>query len=328
MKELIRAATFETNSSSAHALAIASSDVKVYDTIYPNDKGIISIEYFVDDFYRKIKTNDASTKASYMFQAANDYDSCSGTNTYERIQRIILEHTGADGIEFIPNSKNEEYVDHGYMYTTSMFRKILQNDDEYIKNVIFNKNVYFIFYNDNLSLTPDDYFDNPVYNESGVSTMPEKEYALVIKDYPLSYKIPHTELSDDDVKNILRYIFESKDEDNELIFVKEYGKMRMYDMCPSNSRRDTKFENDLYKKVTKKGYVFKSYTKNAINMKERQIRLYRYTYHKELVAMYEKITKKYKDYQVASEKYGEFLEEYVNNPANYMTFTYDIVKLK
>lgn len=134
----IRNSVFETNSSSTHSISLATDFDCLTDTIIPNDNGTITIygEEFGwgVDYY-----NDCRTKLSYLLTAFHDRDE----SAFERVIRIVKEHTGAENVIF---DLNEGYIDH-QSYDVPF--DVLEND-EFIRVFLFNPKSQLVISNDNM----------------------------------------------------------------------------------------------------------------------------------------------------------------------------------
>jgi hypothetical protein len=182
MKKLIRKGVFETNSSSAHSIAIATEDKEfVLDTIYPDQHGTIIVRG--DEYgWEWFKHNDAETKASYAAQQfANDKDAL------DKLEWVIKDQTGADRVIF-------ERLDDGYVDHDSM--GIVPRNTSELKNFIFNKNSWLFGGNDNS--TPDPTFYHVPEIRDGKMIIPTYKYELSIEglnkttkfiDYPTQEEI-------------------------------------------------------------------------------------------------------------------------------------------
>lgn len=137
-----RKGVFETNSSSMHSISI-SDDVEYYETIYPDENGIIIL--IGGEFGWEIeKYNDAWTKANY---AAVDVNG--NKEKTSMLKKVIREHTGAKEVKISLscNWKNPEmcYIDHQSVGTSedAFF------SEDTLKNWIFNPKSWLKTDNDN-----------------------------------------------------------------------------------------------------------------------------------------------------------------------------------
>ena len=164
MKKIIRTGVFETNSSSSHSLSVAREDQEfVYDTIYPDQNGLISV--IGQEFgWGWDKYNDARTKLAYAFQDSDE-------NNYELIKRVVRKQTGATEVSF---DEDSGYIDHDGVGTTGDIR----GSEEDMRNFIFNKNSWLFIGNDNSNPDPT-FFHVPEF-KGGRQILPEYKYELVI----------------------------------------------------------------------------------------------------------------------------------------------------
>lgn len=163
MKKIVRTGVFETNSSSSHSLSVARDDQEfVYDTIYPDQNGIIRVTG--QEFgWGWSKHNDAMTKLAYAFQDSFGME--------ELISRVVRKQTGATEVIF---DEAGGYIDHDGVGTTSDIR----GSEEDMRNFIFNKNSWLFIGNDNTE--PDPMFFNVPEFRDGKMIIPEYKYELVI----------------------------------------------------------------------------------------------------------------------------------------------------
>lgn len=176
MKTIIRNSVFETNSSSTHSITIAGENMaKVYDTMFPDSEGEITI-VGIDDSYQFDKFNDPHTKASFLltsildvmqtilnFGNEQDPNYAYFEALYYRVIDVIKQHTGCETVDYI----EPEQGLWGYKHK-SFFEPF--EDSEAIKNFIFNKNSWFFTGNDN-DHEPIEHKEVPTYLEGG-ETLP------------------------------------------------------------------------------------------------------------------------------------------------------------
>ena len=164
MKQIVRTGVFETNSSSSHSLSVARGDQEfVYDTIYPDQNGVI--EVLGQEFgWGWSKHNDSMTKLAYAFQDSYGHE--------DLIKEVVMEQTGATEVIF---DENGGYIDHDGVGTTSDLR----SNKKDLRNFIFNKNSWLFIGNDNTEPDPT-FFDVPEYKD-GKMIKPEYKYELVIE---------------------------------------------------------------------------------------------------------------------------------------------------
>jgi len=175
MKKIIRTGVFETNSSSSHSLSVAREDQEfVYDTIYPDQNGLIKVTG--EEFgWGWTKYNDSMTKLAYLFQDSPE-------SKYDDIKEIVMKQTGATEVDFIEGGG---YIDHDGCGTTHEVR----GSNEDMRNFVFNKNSWLFIGNDNGE--PDPTFYNVPEFKDGKQFMPEYQYELVIDGLNLTTKYLH-----------------------------------------------------------------------------------------------------------------------------------------
>ena len=121
----IRSSIFETNSSSSHSISIDISCDGIYDTIIPDDNGIITI--IGEEFgWGPERYHSAYTKVSYAA-----LDTKNQEKYRDMLIEVVLAHTGAKEIVF--NLENG-YIDH-QSYGTSHEAFY---DKTTLKNWLFN----------------------------------------------------------------------------------------------------------------------------------------------------------------------------------------------
>jgi len=135
----IRPQTFETNSSSSHALVIAkaSSD---YKTLLPDENGKIVIE---DDVFghghestdKLRRTYDPALKTTYLVTFILNHEESRVDEYTDRLKHVIMKHTGATLVEFVHNDGN---IDHN---SVDIQTDVL-SDDNKLKEFIFGTNSY------------------------------------------------------------------------------------------------------------------------------------------------------------------------------------------
>ena len=141
MKQLIRKGVFETNSSSAHSITI-SNNVSIFDTIYPDYAGNITL--VGGEWGWEIKYyNDAETKADYCVQdivttvydnKTQKYVSALNVDKMIMLMKVISNHTGCNEIFFDKQRIFDGYIDHQSRGTTDEAFKSIDN----LRNFIFN----------------------------------------------------------------------------------------------------------------------------------------------------------------------------------------------
>jgi len=171
-EKLIRTGVFETNSSSCHSLSI-SDDIKLFDTIYPNEEGNILLNGGEFGWEEGIYI-DAITKANYVAvmilllesakETFNERENKESFNDYtlppfadknyeickNNFEEVIKEQTGANliyncSLDF--NNENWSYIDHQSFECKEDAEWLLSK--EQIRNFIFNPNSILITDNDN-----------------------------------------------------------------------------------------------------------------------------------------------------------------------------------
>jgi len=140
-----RIGIFETNSSSTHSCVI-SDKCKLYDTITPDDRGQITIEYgeygWEQESYR-----DPYSKACYAL-TLTQYQSRKEVGL-GMLKELLVEHTGATEVVFKEQSSEwhpKGYVDH--QSVDDMIEEIFASKES-LKSFIFNPNSSFETDNDN-----------------------------------------------------------------------------------------------------------------------------------------------------------------------------------
>lgn len=165
----IRKGIFETNSSSSHSLHI-DDKVEVYDTIYPDENGKITLKG--GEFgWQWEKYNDALTKANYAAISSSGVD-------FNLLEKVIKNHTGAKKVEYIGNdtwnSGNYSYIDHDSCGLMSEL-----NDEKSLKNFLFNPRCWLFLGNDNQYSPPYFYDVNEV----------EYTHKIIVKGTPLNLEL-------------------------------------------------------------------------------------------------------------------------------------------
>lgn len=132
----IRHSVFETNSSSSHSISWSRDVTKLLDSIGPDVDGNIVLTG--GEFgWGYERYSDAWTKANYC---AVDV---AGTPNEEVLKRIIREHTGAKRVTVQLSS--DAYIDHQSQGTA---HDLFDNEED-VKQFIFNRNISLIIDNDN-----------------------------------------------------------------------------------------------------------------------------------------------------------------------------------
>ena len=143
----IRQSVFETNSSSSHSLSICHNTTGMYDTIPPDENGVISLTG--GEFgWGYEKYNDPYDKACYIAVGLMASEMMNAPE-YDRFISLMKEHTGAKEIifNFSTNWKddNNSYIDHQSSYA---FREAFDSDQD-LKDFLFNRGSQLIIDNDN-----------------------------------------------------------------------------------------------------------------------------------------------------------------------------------
>jgi hypothetical protein len=197
MKKIVRTGVFETNSSSSHSLSVAREDQEfVYDTIYPDQNGVINVTG--EEFgWGWSKHNDSMTKLAYVFQDAHESD-------YDLIKEVVMKQTGATEVNF---DENGGYIDHDGVGTTDDIRC----NSEDLRNFIFNKNSWLFIGNDNSNPDPT-FFHVPEFKD-GKQFLPEYKYELVIEGLDKTTKFmsyPDDQLIEDGIDSLLDHAYLSE----------------------------------------------------------------------------------------------------------------------
>lgn len=200
-KVLIRNGVFETNSSSCHSISISDETQPfVFDTIYPDLDGKITIkggEYGRCVFTRH---NDVKTKLSYALTST-----LYGVDE-NMLREIIQEQTGCDNIELLVsedyNSPYFSYIDHDSV-------DIVPRTKEELRNFIFNKNSWLFIAYDEGTPPPNFYDALPLYLENGEVLEPQYKFIFEVPSLDIQYKLldfPNEEQLSDIVSSIdVRY---------------------------------------------------------------------------------------------------------------------------
>jgi hypothetical protein len=191
MKKLIRLHCWETNSSSSHSLSLANGEMEfVYDTIYPDQNGVIRV--FGQEFgWGWEKYNDSMTKLAYVFQDSFGQE--------DLIKEVVMEQTGATDVIF---NEGGGYIDHDGVGTT----EDLRGNKEEMRNFIFNKNSWLFIGNDNSGPDPT-FFHVPEFKD-GKQIVPEYKFELVIdglKETTKYLSYPNEEELGEGIDSLLEY---------------------------------------------------------------------------------------------------------------------------
>jgi len=139
----IRSKVFETNSSSSHSISIVEGEDEFYDTIYPDEKGIITLGG-MEFGWEWERYTDVFTKASYCAQ-----DCWNDPHRKSMLIELLQEHTGAVAIEF----DDSGYIDHDSAGTTH-YAFVCKDT---LKDFIFNPKSILFTGNDNSEAPPNFY---------------------------------------------------------------------------------------------------------------------------------------------------------------------------
>ena len=230
MKKLIRTGVFETNSSSTHSISIADSTKQfVFDSIYPDTNGVVTLtggEYGWNWF----KTNEALEKANYAAQSLfGDYDN---------LIEVIKEQTGAN--EVVIDLTTDGYIDHQSV-------GIVENNKEWLRNFIFNKNSWLFGGNDNSSPDPTFYVVNEF--KDGLEIAPTFKYKLVIDKTSKTTKFLDKPTKTEIIKAVdavlgdcVLYEYGDITERNMYMMINDWGK---YYKCSSWGKETTVNEDEM-----------------------------------------------------------------------------------
>ncbi len=211
----IRHNVFETNSSSTHSISISHNSSGIYDTIIPDEDGVITLTggkfgWAWESF------NDPMTKASYC---AVDRQNISSDK--EMLERVIKKHTGAKKVvmdfSLDYSSPTYSYIDHQSVGTAAEAFA----SDETLKDFIFNPKSFLFTGNDNEE-SPPNFFD--------VDPSIKYNYELSIKDCSLTEKFISSPSEEDLKESISRLVHTSHPD------IKNYNsKWRFYSYSYDNS---------------------------------------------------------------------------------------------
>lgn len=144
--KIVRHGVFETNSSSSHSISV-SDDVEKYETLYPNEDGVLVFEG--GEYGWGYETyNDAESKANYVAtmsqelgEGRNEEGDEADTPLRDLLESVITEHTGITEFEYC---LKDAYIDH-----QSVSCKMLSWTPAEMKNFIFNPRSELDIDNDN-----------------------------------------------------------------------------------------------------------------------------------------------------------------------------------
>lgn len=152
----IRSNVFETNSSSSHSISINKDSSGIYETIEPDDNGIVVLNG--GQFGWEYEAcNDALTKANYLaVKAMHDLSigKILGNKNIKMLKEAIIEHVGAKGVNLNLDVKDySSYIDHQSVDVADH----IFADKESVKKFIFDKGSYLFTGNDNNDAPPNFY---------------------------------------------------------------------------------------------------------------------------------------------------------------------------
>lgn len=156
MNKQIRQSVFETNSSSTHSISISPDSKGIYETIVPDDNGVIVL---TGGQYGRVweKYNDPLTKANYCA-----VDVFKQEDSKDMLKKVIIEHTGAKDVIFGFTTEYENgnleysYIDHDSEgCTCSAFES-----EQTLKNFLFNPESWLYLSEDN-GVQPPNFYDHP-----------------------------------------------------------------------------------------------------------------------------------------------------------------------
>lgn len=147
----IRKGMFETNSSSTHAIILASENVKIDD---------LSVDFAIGEFgweFEKYTTTDQ--KASYLYTMACY---CEGRDVYQDFYKILTKYhikcTCSRPAEFDKWGLNG-YVDHGCDDDAKLFVQRMLTHEKALIRFLFNEGSFVVTGNDNCDDEESEWFD-------------------------------------------------------------------------------------------------------------------------------------------------------------------------
>lgn len=147
----IRHKVFETNSSSTHSISITKNSDGIYDTIVPDNNGVIVLNG--GEFgWAWEKYNDSLTKLNYasiyaLFEASIGN---SKENLKDLLLEVVKEHTGAKEIIFNFSVNDTENTNYSYIdHQSTDTAKDAFSSKESLKDFIFNPKSWLFTGNDN-----------------------------------------------------------------------------------------------------------------------------------------------------------------------------------
>ena len=173
MKKIVRHAAFEANSSSSHSISLSESSKEfVFDSIYPDENGVISL-HGGPWGWKWFCHNDAATKANY---AAQQFEN--SPSDLKTLISVIEKQTGAKKV-LIDASSGQ--VDHQSM-------GIVLNDPDWLKDFIFNKNSWLFGGNDNNPPSKKDY-QKPTFFADGRVEPFKYTYEIGVEDFDIKMRV-------------------------------------------------------------------------------------------------------------------------------------------
>lgn len=186
MKKIIRNKAFETNSSSNHTISLSTDEKPfIIDMLYPDETGTIVVNGDKEFGWEWEKINDSESKLQYAYISGVD----------EKILTKILKYQ--IGCKKVIFNEITGYIDHESYGILSE----IENDEEKLRDFIFNKNSWLITGNDNSSKVKD-YFITPIYTENGLIPI-KYNYKLYLSCDKLNYEKFINYPDDDDFELIV-----------------------------------------------------------------------------------------------------------------------------
>jgi len=187
----IRQNVFETNSSSTHSISINSNTDGIYDTIVPDDDGILWLTGGIFAWeWAQIK--HTLTKANYAAVYARDNEKLTNMLT-----ELLKEHTGAKEVVY---DLGDSYIDHQSDKNEGGACGEAFVNIQLLKDFIFNPKSWLFTGNDN-DHAPPNFYD--------VDTNIVFKYKLYLENYsdtPLKLgEIPNTEDLKEKIKELYYY---------------------------------------------------------------------------------------------------------------------------
>ena len=143
----IRNKVFETNSSSSHSISIYNATNGLYDTITPDEDGIITLTGGKFNWEWE-KYNDALTKANYAAVFA-----MGDQQMTDMLVEVIKEHTGAKDVQILCSedykNPNHSYIDHQSARSEGGDAGKAFDTPATLKNFIFHPESWLFTGNDN-----------------------------------------------------------------------------------------------------------------------------------------------------------------------------------